>query len=893
VNAFLEIPLASALFLLLFAASIVEYARDRSRLAGVVVLIFGAVSPLFAVRLLNVFFDFTLPQPLQLLSIAGVLAQPLLTLWLASLLERVPRWVVVAAAVGFLLTAPPVVLLLPAPSLPLLVAAVGVYAATALTAAAYFLRAAKRRTGSARLRLAVASGATVLIAATLLILVVAAAVPGTSELASVAARYGVLLAAIGYALAFLTPGWLRRLWGARTAYQLSRRLLTSSPESDESITWRTYLDLVAGSAGVRHGAMVVGTRGRGATTVAAMGEMADRQTEWLPDEFDRLLANASDTHQQSSVKADFPVERFVKAGETRFLSLVPFVLPQQKLALLILADERRSLFTHDDNEIFETLGLEAAVLADRARASAEQIALRERLMGTVEALRAAHRAKSDFLASMSHELRTPLNAILGFSDLMRSEPESDGRRLVPEQWIEHVHVAGRHLLELINDVLDLAKVEAGRLDLRPEAVRVESAVAESIAGLRPLIEQKRLAVTSAIDMPPITVDRSRLRQVLYNLLSNAIKYTPEDGAISVEGQVMDGETHISVSDTGVGIAPEDHERVFEEFIQVGEPDSRLGGTGLGLALTRRLVEAHGGRMELRSAPGTGSRFTVILPMVPGVPDEMATAAPAPRPAAAAQAQTAPGAPRVLVIEDDPQALVLLRSYMEPSGYRVVAAGDGEAGVRAARLERPAAILLDVLLPGTDGWEVLRRLKADAELRGIPVLMITVVDEREVGLALGAVDYLVKPIERSTLLAALARHVPAVSSGRLARALAVDDDPATLSMVAAVLKDQNCEVLLAEGGRQALEMAANGPLDLVVCDLVMPDLDGFEVVARLKASPATRDVPILILTGHELTDGDKARLNGKIVGICEKGEEGPARLREWLAHVTTGAPTGPR
>jgi CheY-like chemotaxis protein len=243
---------------------------------------------------------------------------------------------------------------------------------------------------------------------------------------------------------------------------------------------------------------------------------------------------------------------------------------------------------------------------------------------------------------------------------------------------------------------------------------------------------------------------------------------------------------------------------------------------------------------------------------------------------------------VLVIEDDPQALVLLRSYMEPSGYRVVAAGDGPSGITAARRERPSAILLDVLLPGPDGWEVLRQLKADPELQDIPVLMITVVDEREVGLALGAVDYLVKPIERSALLAALERHVPAAPGGRRARVLAVDDDPAALSVVEAALRDQDCEVVLAASGQQALKAARDGPIDLVICDLMMPDLDGFEVIARLKADPGTSEIPILVLTGHELTAGDKARLNGKIVGICEKGEDVAGRLRDWLATVTSVA-----
>ena len=239
---------------------------------------------------------------------------------------------------------------------------------------------------------------------------------------------------------------------------------------------------------------------------------------------------------------------------------------------------------------------------------------------------------------------------------------------------------------------------------------------------------------------------------------------------------------------------------------------------------------------------------------------------------------------VLIIEDDPQAVALLRSYLEPDGYVLHAAGDGVDGIAAARRYRPAAILLDVRLPGLDGWEVLRRLKADEDLRQIPVLMITVVDDRNVGLALGAVDYLVKPIERGALLAALQRHVPTRSAAARRRVLVADDDPQSLALVQAALVAQGCDVVLANGGREAVYAAHDADFDLVICDIVMPDLDGFEVVAQLKAAEHSREIPILILTGHTLDAADKARLNGKIIGICEKGDDSAARLRSWIESV---------
>ena len=325
--------------------------------------------------------------------------------------------------------------------------------------------------------------------------------------------------------------------------------------------------------------------------------------------------------------------------------------------------------------------------------------------------------------------------------------------------------------------------------------------------------------------------------------------------------------------------------MFEEFTQVGDLESRRQGTGLGLALSRRLVEAHGGRIELESEVGAGSRFTITLPRT-----HLESPA-ADRPAEFAQSVTGTKAVNVpiavpggvLIIEDDPQAVALLRSYLEPDGYALNFASDGVDGIAAARRHRPSAILLDVRLPGLDGWEVLRRLKADEDLRQIPVLMITVVDDRNVGLALGAVDYLVKPIERGALLAALHRHVPSGAAARR-RVLVADDDPTSLALVQAALVAQGCDVVLANGGREAIYAANAADFDLVICDIVMPDLDGFEVVAQLKAAEHSREIPILILTGHTLDAADKARLNGKIIGICEKGDDSGARLRSWIESV---------
>ena len=892
----LELPSASVLFIALFVASLRNYLRSRDELARAVLFVFAATTPVFVARLLDFFLGIELPAPVSAAFTLALLAQPLLTLRLAAMLHPVPRPVTVIALTSYLVTAVPlalwtVFLATPLP-LALVLAAVGAYSATAIAGAIYFLLAARRRAASARVRLVIASGATLLMAGTLLLAGAASAVGSGSPILSLAARYGVVLAAVAYAAAFMAPAWLRRLWQARTGYELSRRLLSASTGADAAATWQLFADLAARAAGVRHAIVLVGDSERGARSVATVGDLATLELDG--PRVATLLARADEAHQQRIETADALLRDLAGTAPVRFLTLVRFDAGQDGVGLLLLAGERRSLFSRDDRELFALLGVEAALLAGRARTMAEQAELAARLSLSVEALRDASRAKNDFLASMSHELRTPLNAILGFSDLMRGEPEADERRNVPASWIDHVHAAGRHLLDLINDVLDLAKIEAGRLELQLQDITASTAIAETLAELRPLAMQKQISLSADVADVSLVADRARFRQVLYNLVSNAIKFTPEGGSIRIESEVVGGDIHLSVIDTGVGIAPEDHERVFEEFIQVGDASARTAGTGLGLALTRRLVEAHGGRIELESTIGNGSRFTVVLPLTaaPLTTGTTGTRAGASTPATA-RARLADGQldqeRGILVIEDDARAVELVRSYLEPDGYHLIDAAEGVTGITMARRHRPAAILLDVNLPGMDGWEVLRRLKADDELRDIPVLMLTVVDEREVGLALGAVDYLLKPIPRDALLAAIRRHAPSGSTVSRPRVLAADDDPAALDFVRATLEPQGYEVVLAAGGREAIYAASDGGFDLIICDLVMPEVDGFEVVAQLKSAEATRRMPILILTAHSIDATDKARLNGQIVGICEKGNDTVAELRRWL-NATAPRPT---
>jgi CheY-like chemotaxis protein/two-component sensor histidine kinase len=501
---------------------------------------------------------------------------------------------------------------------------------------------------------------------------------------------------------------------------------------------------------------------------------------------------------------------------------------------------------------------------------------------TVQALERASQAKSDFLASMSHELRTPLSAIIGFSALMRDEPLDGERRVIPDEWIQHVHRSGEHLLSLINDVLDLTKIEAGRIELERESFDLGTALVESVEGLRPLADRKRIEMVVDQEAGSIVADRGRLRQIVYNLLSNAIKFTPEGGRIRVESRWDGAAARIAVIDSGVGIAADDLGRIFDEFSQVGDLKAREAGTGLGLALSRRLAEAHGGELHVSSELGVGSRFELVLPESRAASESQTSAS---QPMAT---PTAVGT-SVLVIEDDPGAVRLLRTYLESEGYEAVVAADGESGIAAARASAPAAIILDVLLPGIDGWEVLRRLKADPGLRDVPVVVVTVVDERNVAMSLGAADYFLKPVKPEALLARLAQYTFTTKvKQRRVKVLAIDDDPQARDLVVQALRPAGFDVSAAASGREGLAMAEADPPELVICDLVMPDVNGYEVVDQLRANPATRDATILILTGQELSASDRDRLNGKVSDILGKAGDPRPALAKWLERAAAAA-----
>ncbi len=479
---------------------------------------------------------------------------------------------------------------------------------------------------------------------------------------------------------------------------------------------------------------------------------------------------------------------------------------------------------------------------------------------------AANSAKSQFLASMSHELRTPLNAIIGYSEMLQEEAVERGESAsVPD--LQKIHSAGKHLLVLINDVLDLSKIEAGKMQLYLETFDVAALVEEVASTVHPLVEKNgnRLELRCPPGLGTMHSDVTRIRQVLLNLLSNAAKFT-DRGVITLEVDRDGPDVVFRVRDTGIGMTPEQLGRLFEAFTQAeAGTAAKYGGTGLGLAISRRFCRLMGGDVGVTSEGGQGSTFTVRLP---AAAPESAPAAPAsPAPAVAGSAGT------VLVIDDDAAARELVARFLEKQGLTVVPVADGAAGLAAARQHHPDVITLDVVMPGLDGWAVLTALKHDPATADIPVVMLSVVDEKNLGFALGASDYLTKPIERDRLLRVLRKYGRGRQEGASRCVLVVEDDAATRAAIRRAMEREGWDVVEAEHGRAALQRTAERVPDLVLLDLMMPEMNGFEFLEALREREAWRAIPVVVITARELTDDDRRRLNGGVEQVVAKGGRG--------------------
>ncbi len=620
---------------------------------------------------------------------------------------------------------------------------------------------------------------------------------------------------------------------------------------------------------------------RNSPTAIITVDMDNRVVDWNPaaeilygytleeavgKDIDQLVARSGDLHdqaiqysRQSTAGEQFHAitQRYRKDGSTIDVELfaVPVKVDNKQVGTLVIY--------HDITDL------------QRARQEAE----------------AANQAKSTFLANMSHELRTPLNAIIGYSEMLAEEAEEDGQTgMVPD--LTKIQTAARHLLNVINDILDLSKIEAGKIQLYLEIFDIDTLVQDITNMATPLLQNKKntLQVICPKDIGAMYADLTRVRQCLFNLLSNAAKFT-ENGVITLEVLRVAQSTPTShfplptsilfrVKDTGIGMTTDQLNKLFQPFTQADASTTRkFGGTGLGLTITRHFCRMMGGDVTVNSQIGHGTTFTVLLPAeVSGqkdvLPPSRAINEPLPPP---------PGVCKVLVIDDDPAVRELLQRFLTREGFHVTIAVNGVEGLKMARQVQPDVITLDVLMPGMDGWTVLSALKADPATAEIPVIMLTMVDEKNMGYALGVSDYLTKPIDRERLNKLLQRYRHE-GAGDI---LVVEDDSAMRDLLHRTLEKENWVVNEAANGRLGLERLRHHIPQLILLDLMMPEMDGFEFVSELRKHPEWTHVPILVLTAKNVTDDDRLRLNGYVEKILQKGNYSRETLLNEVSELVKG------
>jgi signal transduction histidine kinase/DNA-binding response OmpR family regulator len=531
-------------------------------------------------------------------------------------------------------------------------------------------------------------------------------------------------------------------------------------------------------------------------------------------------------------------------------------------------------------------GLEQRVkerTAELETAKKEVEAFSQSVVLAKEELERSSKFKDQFLSTMSHELRTPLNAVLGFSDLLgedRYGPLNEKQR----RYVNHIANGGKHLLRLINDILDLSRIEAGRLQLTIENVHVETCFSEVCDTLHPLISKKgHNLIKHPAPGLSVRADGTRLKQILMNLIGNAVKFTPEGGKIELAARKMGDLVRLEVRDCGPGIPPEEKKRIFEAFYRLTQHEKAAEGSGLGLAITQRLVELHGGELGLESELGSGSCFYFTLPFVQSIE---------PRPEqGTGQKPDGGAAARILVIDDDRTSAMLLETQLVSAGYEVTLCTKPDEAVEMAAELQPAAVTVDIVMKPINGWQILISLKSDRRTAQIPVIVVTIVDQPSTGTLLGADEYIVKPVEKLVLLSAVDRCLSRSGHTGSRSVLIVEDHSPTREFIAESLMHRGYIVEIAVDGAAARARIAKGLPKLVILDLILPDVSGFELLAEWRGNPSTAQLPVFVMTSKDLTSAEREYLQANSLALLQKKDRWQDSLFNQLQLVVPPALVG--
>jgi signal transduction histidine kinase/CheY-like chemotaxis protein len=558
-----------------------------------------------------------------------------------------------------------------------------------------------------------------------------------------------------------------------------------------------------------------------------------------------------------------PLHEIIVQAGYRALLAVPLLRPDGIVGALVVRRKEPGQFPKHAVDLLQTFAAQSVVAIQNAHLFSEIEVKSRELAAARDAANEANQTKSSFLANMSHELRTPLNAIIGYSEILQEDAADKEDKAAIED-LHKIESAGRHLLGLINNILDLSKIEAGKMDVFIEAIDIQALIKDVMSIVPPLVDKSGnvIEVICPAEIGSFRSDQTKVKQCLLNLLSNADKFTSKGTLTLAIAREDTSVVTFRVSDSGVGMTQEQLGRLFQAFSQAdASTTKRFGGTGLGLAITKHFCTMLGGDVTVESTPGKGSTFTIRLP------DQ--AVAPAAAAAAVPNAVAADGRATVLVVDDDVTVRSLLAKTLEKEGYCVISACNGVEALALARQHTPQAITLDVLMPQMDGWGALKELKADPALRDIPVIIVTVLNERGMAIPLGAADFMTKPVDRQRLAAILRGHC---KNPGIASILVVEDDGPTREGLCRSLASLGYTAYAAVDGRSGLDWLSHHPIpSLILLDLMMPEMDGFEFLRELRKRPALADVPVIVVTAKELSAEDVHNLSGQTDRIIAKDQ----------------------